>query len=237
LVTQINKCITMTYDILEKSEQKYVPQLAVILYESDIDNEYYLESHDIDAQGRLKPGVPLSMECISAIAANFTQNHTISPHGAIPSNMLYADNRLGHNKYVWYNPPQKRMMYFSKGLNIPNAYYHIPGIIYVAKGNSLNLYAFKGKEPEAELFKAPFFNTTDGAVCLGSAKIDYPDNPSYQDIIDYWEKKFWLTEFSHLGGSRNPTKNNLVTVTKKSEEVFDYEELLPIGLTLEYLLK
>jgi hypothetical protein len=58
----------------------------------------------------------------------------------------------------------------------------------------------------------------------------------------YWEKKFWLSEFSHLGGSTNPTKNNLVAVTKNMTGSFDYNELLPLKkdrktLTLKDILK
>ncbi|GAB6010437.1 PRTRC system protein B, partial [Dysgonomonas reticulitermitis] len=57
-----------------------------------------------------------------------------------------------------------------------------------------------------------------------------------------WEKKFWLSEFSHLGGDSNPTKNNLVTVTKNMTDSFDYSELIPFGkkgkiLTLNDLLQ
>jgi hypothetical protein len=55
--------------------------------------------------------------------------------------------------------------------------------------------------------------------------------------MGYWEKMFWLTEFTHLGGSHNPTKNNLVNVTKLSKERFDYEELIEMKVTLKNLLK
>ena len=26
---------------------------------------------------------------------------------------------------------------------------------------------------------------------------------TYEKLLQYWEKKFWLTEFSHLGGNGN----------------------------------
>lgn len=225
-----------SYNLLEASQRDFCPSLAIIVYESDEEESYYLESHDIE-DGKLGAGVPLSMECISDIAKSFSAEHSITPHGKIPGNLLYADDRIGHQRYVWYNPPCKQHMFFHKKLNIPDGIYCIPGIIYEAKESGLNLYAFEGDTPTEKLFKAPFFNTTDGRVCLGTTRIEYPSNPSYQDIMKYWENKFWLTEFTHLGGTNNPTRNNLVTVTKQSKETFNYDELLPMTITLNHLLR
>jgi hypothetical protein len=111
-------------------------------------------------------------------------------------------------------------------------------------GKHLNVYAFTDEKPEANsiLYKAPLFNVTGQKICLGNAKINFPDNPTFDDYIVYWEKKFWLSEFSHLGESINPTKSNLVTVTKNSVESFDYNQLIPFKeedktLTLKDLLK
>lgn len=225
-----------TSDLIEKSATSYQPSMAIVVYEGEGGVDYYLESHDI-TDGVMGAGVPLSTECISDIASSFSALQSITPHGAIPDRLLYADSREGRKKYIWYNPPCMRQMFFAKQLNIKDGTYSIPGIVYVARGHSLCLYAFKGEKPEKELFKAPFFNTTDGCVCLGNARIEYPGNPSYGDLISYWEKKFWLTEFTHLGGAQNPTKNNLVSVTKKSKEKFDEGELLPMGITLNDLFK
>ena len=62
---------------------------------------------------------------------------------------------------------------------------------------------------------------------------------SYENLLEYWEKKFWLTEFSHLGGGGNPTKSNLVLVTKAAKDKpFDLEELKPLrNLKLKDILK
>ena len=229
----------LTCEILEGTEKQYVPQMALVFYATgdDTGNEaYYVEAHAI-REGRPGAGAPLSKECISDIASSFSREHSVSPHGQIPPNLLYADSRPGHQKYIWYNPPGKRHMFFGKQLAIPNGEYHVPGIVYAASGGRLNVYAFKGVKPKDRLYKAPFFNTTDGSVCLGSSKMEYPQNPSFGDILDYWEKMFWLTEFTHLGGSHNPTKNNLVHVTKQSKESFDCEELIEMKITLKNLLK
>lgn len=226
----------MTDRILSDSETFYQPMMAMVVYGTK-KGTYYIESHEIDDKGRMGAGAPLSLDCITDMISTFSQEHSITPYGKMPSNMLYADNRIGFQKYIWYNPPEKRIMYFASKLNIPNQEYHIPGIIYVAMNGSLNLYAFKGNKPKDKLFKAPFFNTTSGSVCLGSANIEYPKNPTFDNLIEYWEKRFWLTEFTHLGGSTNPTRHNLVTITRKSKDGFNYDELIEMKTTLKELLR
>lgn len=229
----------MSYEtdrLLEKADDCYLPTMAIIVYESEEEENCYLESRDIDRNGKMGAGVPLSRECISELADSFSVEHSISPHGRIPDNLLYADNRLGHEKYSWYNPPQKRVMYFASKLNIPDGAYHVPGLLYVAHNNNLDLYAFKGSKPVKKLYKAPFFNTSNGSVCLGNSSLTYPSSPSYKDIMDYWEKKFWLTQFSHLGGNGNPTKTNLSIATRQWKDEFDYSELIPMTKTLQNIV-
>ncbi|MDH6310929.1 PRTRC genetic system protein B [Dysgonomonas sp. PFB1-18] len=224
-----------TYDYISYSEDVLVPRMALVVY-GTLHGYTYLESHSIDENGRMLSGVPLSEKCISELVGSFSQEQISMPHGRVPANLLYFDNRIGQTRYVWYEPPKKQMMYFTESLNIPDGEYYIPGILYVVSNEHLDVYAFKGDKPKDKLFHAPFFNTTQGSVCLGSATLDYPENPSYPDFIAYWEKKFWLTTFTHLGGSQNPTKHNLVSVIKKSKTKFDMDELIPSTKTLNQLL-
>lgn len=226
-----------THEILELSkDSSFTPFMAMVAYKNHRD-QVYIESHNINKKGQMLSGVPLSKACITELAGSFSEEQSVTPHGILPANMLYFDSRTGYRKYIWYNPPRRQMMFFHKKLNIANGQYHIPGIVYVAKGDSLDLYAFMGKKPKDKLYKAPFFNTTNGNVCLGNAKIEYPENPTFQDLINYWEKKFWLTEFTHLGGSMNPTKGNLIQVTKDSIKSFDQKQLIEMGITFKELLK
>ncbi len=123
------------------------------------------------------------------------------------------------------------MMFFKESLKIENAEYNLQGVIYEVGKERMNIYAYIDKKPtpETELYAAPFFNVTGASVCLGSAKIDKPSNLTYDKLLEYWEKKFWLTEFSHLGAGGNPTKSNLVLVTKAAKDApFDLEELKPL---------
>ncbi|MCC8153249.1 MAG: prokaryotic E2 ligase family D protein [Tannerellaceae bacterium] len=220
----------------DKFEKELKPYVALVGYQNSDDN--YFEIHPIEKTEEgytLGVGSPLTYECISEIASNFSAEFNITPHGAIPSTLLYFDNRIGLEKYVWYNPPCKRRMFFSKSLNIEDGEYCVPGIVYMVNGENLDVYAFKGKKPSNKLFNAPFFNVTNGSVCLGNAKVKYPENPSFADYIKYWEDKFWLTEFSHLGS--NPVKGNLVLVTKESKERFNERVLESANKTLKELIE
>lgn len=111
----------------------------------------------------------------------------------------------------------------------------------MAGGSSLSIYAYKDKKltEKTDLYAAPFFNVTGANVCLGSAKIDKPRDLTYKNLLEYWEKKFWLTEFSHLGGGGNPTRSNLVLVTKAAKDkLFNLDELKPLNnLKLKDILK
>lgn len=210
------------------------PMAALIAYTCEDEyrhNEYYLECRKIDNRSLMGAGKPVSQKFIRTLADGFYGEASSTPHGMLPARMLYSDTRKGNEKYVWYSPPEKKVMYFKTGLNIKNGEYCIPVLIWLVKNDALCLFAYMSKRvtPVTRLYAAPFFNVspTDGHVCLGNAKLNVPENPSYQNLITYWEDLFFLSEFSHILGS-NPTVNNLVLVIKKSINEFDYDELVPI---------
>ena len=207
------------------------PRAALIAYSTDGGDTYFLEVRSIDNEGAMSEGRPVTVDFINELIKGYSERHSSTPHGRIPTNMLWSDTRKGYEKYIWYNPPQKRMMFFKESLHIENAEYNLPGVIYEVRDERMNIYAYIDKElkPETELYAAPFFNVTGSSVCLGSAKIDKPTEITYDKLLEYWEKKFWLTEFSHLGGNGNPTKSNLVLVTKAAKDApFKIEELKPL---------
>lgn len=223
-----------------------VPRAALIAYSAEemphIGNRrYFLELREIDSRGNMAEGKPVTVEFMNELVRNYSETHGSTPYGRLPSNLLYADSRKGSEKYIWYNPPGKRRMYFVSDLEIENAEYNLPGIIYEARDTRLDVYAYKGERPGEEtlLYAAPLFNVTGSSVCLGSARIEKPKDLTYGRLLEYWEKKFWLTEFSHLGSRGNPTKSNLVLVTKAAKDKpFDLEELKPLNnLKLKDILK
>lgn len=219
------------------------PRAALIAYSCvEYGKEtYHLELREIDDRGVMGEARPVTYEFMNELTHGYVAEHNGVPYGTIPPNMLYADNRYGHMRYIWYNEPRKHMMYFRQSLGIENGEYLMPGIIYEAVGASLNVYAYKGSEPptqNTELYAAPFFNVTRERVCLGSANAKKKMNLSYEELCDYWERVFWLSEFSHLGSAGNPTKSNLVTVTKAAKSApFDENELKPLNIELKSIMK
>jgi len=103
----------------------------------------------------------------------------------------------------------------------------------------MDIHAFKGTIPEerTELYLAPFFNVTGADVCLGNSSLKKPQDMDFHEFQEYWEKRFWMSEFSHLGGGRNPTRSNLVSVTEHvRNNPFDYSELQQSGKKLKDIL-
>lgn len=224
--------------LTEEIKSRMQPQAALIAYQNE--NDYFLEFREIDDNGRMREAVPVTYEFMNGLVSGFSESRSGTPFGAVPANMLYCDNRRGSERYVWHEPPRKRVMFFQKELSIESGEYHVPGVIYAVHGERLSIYAFKDKKltEKSELYAAPFFNVSGANVCLGLAKLDKPSDPTFRQLLDYWEKKFWLTEFTHLGFNGNPTKNNLVLVTKQAKDKsFDLSELVPLNLKLKDILK
>lgn len=196
------------------------PQLAIVVYESSMAPNYYLESHDINPDGSLSAGRPLLQETIQDMVDLFfeeRQNRS-KVTGIIPENLL-SFNLLPGGKYkmVWYRPMEERVIHFAAALKIPIAKVWVPAMVYVVERN-LSVFAINGNERPGEstqLFHAPFHNVYDnGEVCLGNAKVKKPINPTYSDLMKYWEDLFWLSEFTHLNGD-NKTKSDMNVVWRK----------------------
>ena len=76
----------------------------------------------------------------------------------------------------------------------------------------------------------PFFNVTGSSVCLGSSSLVKATESDFPFPAGILGKRFWLTEFSHLGGNVNPTVSNLVIVTENiRNNPFDMNELKPMN--------
>ena len=228
-------------ELTRKIKTPLNPKAALIAYASENDRNFFLEIREIDDRGNMTEGRPVTLEFMNELVRNYSETYSGTPYGRLPSNLLYADTRKGSEEYIWYNPPGKRMMYFVENLGIENAEYNLPGIIYQAKETQLDVYAYKDNRPDMEtvLYAAPLFNVTGSSVCLGNARIDLPKDLTYEKLLQYWERKFWLTEFSHLGGNGNPTKSNLVLVTKAARDRdFNLDELKQLNnMKLKDILK
>ena len=219
------------------------PRAVLVAYECETAGysipRSYLELRPVNEKGRMGAGIPVTYEFMNSLVESYTESMSGIPHGRIPGNMLLCDSRKGRERYIWYNPPQKRKMYFQDGLHITNGTFNVPGVIYVVERECMDIHAFKGTIPEerTELYLAPFFNVTGADVCLGSSSLKKPQDMDFLKFQEYWEKRFWMSEFSHLGGGRNPTRSNLVSVTEHvRNNPFDYSELQQSGKKLKDIL-
>lgn len=225
----------------------YNPSAMLVVYKNGNDHTY-LEVRPIDKKGVPGAAKPVSQGFVSDMLQHFSSSVALTPHGPVPSNMLYADTRPGQERYIWWEGPKNRMQYFTKSLGLEDGMYPMPGVIYCVNGSSLHVYAFAGRKPgrNATLLEGPFFNVSRGSVCLGSAKTDKPSDLTWEALQQYWQKLFWGSVNVHLG--TNPIREskdipgggNLVLVLKDclGKDSFDTNILKPIrGLTLSNLLK
>jgi PRTRC genetic system protein B len=235
-------------------KRQIVPLATLVVYEQEeillnklpyekSSKEYYLETRPVRDDGTLGPAKPVSREFIKSLVMAFRAEGETIPHGRLPGTLLYADSRMGLEKYVWWNPPCKRGMFFTKDIPMKDGDYNVPGTIYMVKDGRLSVFCFAGKKPrpETHLLYGPFYNYyKNGDICLGNAKdnVQKPADPSWEDILAYWEKLFWGSENAHI--IHNPMEKgyNLNTVLKGAMNApFPTETLQKTGKTLKSLLE
>lgn len=204
--------------------REFVPQLAIMVYESG-DRNYYLESHNIDKKGQILEGKPLQQDTIQEIVDVFfdEQQNRSKIEGLIPENLLcYSPLPGGNYKMIWYRPAEVRFLHFSEALHLKSGKAWVPALLYVVNRKAFNVYALPGDERPSEttkLLRAPFHNVSDsGSVCLGTAQVKKPTDKTFSSTMKYWEDLFWLSEFSHLNGAGNPTKTNVNMLWKNLVE-------------------
>lgn len=225
---------------------KSYPKAVMTIYETFNESEYkqqtgyYVEVREINEMGLASEAKPASIALMRDIAKTFNENYSPSPFGTIPPTLLFADSTIGHERYVWYNPPQKRMMYFVESLKMEDKEYNMPGFIYEVYNNNLRVFSFKGKKPTeaTEILSAPAFNTSgNGDVCTGTAMKARPAKCTWEKLMLHWENIFWNSLNSHLG-STNPVEGNLTTILKEcSDKPFNCSVLKKQNKTLKQLLE
>jgi len=191
---------------------KFRPVQLVTVYQND-NKEYYLESSEI-SNGKVGQASPLTEEVLSDIVKYFTSirqdEDTIK--GNIPDNVIFCDWSVENKVLAWYNKPMTRGMYFTSDLHIPSGTANQPTVLYIVRNKDMYVFVVKTSKVglKSPLFIAPYHNCcTSGSVCLGSASVRKPAKPTFMNIMEYWEKKFWNSEFSHLNGDDKLCKVNI----------------------------
>lgn len=229
----------MEQNVTDQINMVYTPKAALIVYVNDKPNpyssesKYYLETRPVKGDGSLGCAKPVSRKFIRQMVQTFRSEGERLPHGPLPANLLYANPALGRECYVWWNPPRKRKMYFTSNIPMTETEYNVPGTIYRVQGGALEVYCFKGRRPKPNdpLLYGPFYNYYNhGGICLGSAKLAWPANITWQDVIDHWERIFWDSENSHMMYNPCTEGHNLNLVLKDAiDKPFDISLLRSAG--------
>lgn len=227
----------------EKLEQRFIPKAVLIVFRSsknNYDNDYYLETRPVKEDGTLGVAKPASTELLRGIAESYMLSNSLRPHGAIPANLLFADSTTGREKYIWWTPPGKRFLQFSKGTGMKDGIYNMPGCVYMMKDQNLYVWAFKGKKPDRRknLLFGPFYNYYEsGRICLGNARTKWPEDLTWTALEQYWEKLFWESDNSHMIINPMAKGANLNTAIKEAEnKPFDTDSLNETKITIEDLI-
>jgi len=118
---------------------------------------------------------------------------------------------------------------------IKNSVYPVPALVWsynLKDTHELRVHAYtEWKGRETKLFKAPFFNTSDNGVCMGTAgrqqliKIDSNDIEAIMHNVEY---AFYHTSFTHGSGDVTVTPLQKLYPTLLGKTEFPIEELIAI---------
>ncbi len=239
----------MSANITDMINSRYVPTMALVLYEEESKpgvlnhhgdaaaGQKYFESHQIDKDGRMLEGRPLHAETLAGIAQIYNE-HTepetfddLFPECLLSFEPAWFSREF---KLLWWRPAGKQYLHFATELCIPSGEAPVPAMLFWVTKNRLHVFALGSDErptSSALLFNAPFYNVNSKAeVCLGSAKTAKAKR-SYQSQIDYWETLFWKSKFTQLQNQKI-VKGNLNLIWKGLLEGTSVEKWADLDILL-----
>ncbi|WP_278353986.1 PRTRC system protein B [Chryseobacterium gleum] len=235
-------------DITDSFGTLYHPKSALVLYVTEGNNaQSYVENFDIDSNGNMINAHPLTVREAQRLSATLNiqtkkDKDFLKSNGIISTNVLFID-ASENGKVIWYTKSQKRQLYFTERLSIPNGRAHIPPLLWCANKRGIRIFALDtNRRPteETQLLYAPFLNVYEsGNVCMGSVDINIKNSASLEEFMEEWENYFFNSYFSHLVNNHNPIKGNCVNLWKNqilNKEAFPIDVLLTSNLTLKNLL-
>ncbi len=213
----------MNNNITDTLGNMYYPFSALVVYKTkSVDKETYVEHFDMDVNGNAINAHPLTVREAQVLSKSLNtkelkNNACFVPKGILPTTILKV-NPSDNGHVIWYTKPQKRRLFFTEKLEIPNGVAPLPGLIFKATKNQLSVYALKGtRRPtlKTKLYYAPFFNVYEsGCICMGTVDIKVAKSESLEEFTHLWEELFFNSYFSHLLDDYNPIKENIVSFWK-----------------------
>ena len=235
-------------DLTHEFENFFYPKSALVFYQNDKRGvETYVEYFDMDKDGNPINAHPLTVREADRLAkALKTQTeqkeHFLRTSGILDTNVLYLDAQKG--KAMWFTKAQRRELFFTQKLGIPNGTASIPPMLWVADRQSLSVFALgRNRRPtkDTKLYYAPFFNIyASGDVCMGTVDIQVKQTNCLEAFIHAWETYFFGSYFSHLMEKHNPIEGNCVLLWESlvnTNKDFPMEVLKPSNNSLKNLIK
>jgi len=185
---------------LHNAGDSYSLSAAVLIYTNPHRGHAFATKHDIEVDGgrpMVRPGTPFNEGDYRSLVK------ALAP--AEQPGLQWHDQRVlakGLGRVVWWTPPQKRAMFFSKSSHDAGTFdgrgvCPCPGLVFTTIDNALYVFAIRGTNAptrETELCQAPFFNVwSRGQVCVGNAQV--PQDK--RDDLDAWERMFFGSHFTH----------------------------------------
>lgn len=232
---------------------------AVLLYQKKQTHSYFSASsssgpesiatvhHISQVAGRptIGPGRPMTEGDYSAMVKVMKPSE--QPQVAWQDTSILAK---GLGRLIWWTPPMKRAMFFQKSSHFGKKSFEgqamcaVPGMVWMAEGSDLYVYAFRGKErpdQSTKLCQAPLFNVwSKGKVCHGNAIAPQGEKKGDPKA---WEKFPFGSHFTHPNFSE---ANRLVKgkdphefwkrMLKASPEAFQEKHLVDLSLTVSDLV-
>lgn len=233
-------------NITRQLQDIYLPQKALLLYDHQLEDRYYMEAYDMDSNGTPINARPLTIEEAADIATllqtSSENNAFLRLTGLLPAHIIYMD-AAARGCVLWHTPPRKVPLFFKKELSIPCGKAWIPGLLWKADKKDLYIYALSGKTRphlKTPLFHAPFFNVYEnGRVCMGTVDTDIASNLSLEAFMKAWEHYFFNSYFSHVLGGAAPVEGNIIQLWQQQVTTgcrFPQDRLKRHSLTLKKLL-
>jgi len=232
-------------NITRSLQDIYQPAKALLLYEHQLEDSWYMEAYDMDEQGSPINARPLTIEEATNIAtllqAGTESNRFLRLIGLLPANVLYMD--VSRGCVLWHTPPRKVPLFFAKKLSIPCGEAWVPALLWKADKEDLYVYALpNGKRPSGKtpLYHAPFFNVyEDGRVCMGTVDTEITASFSLEAFMKAWEGYFFNSYFSHVIGGAAPVQGNIIQLWQEqigTGRRFPQDRLKKHSLTLKKVL-
>ena len=91
-----------TNELTRTLKTQLIPKAALIAYASEDDKNFFLEIRDINDRGNMAEGRPITQEFMNELVKGYSERHSSTPYGKVPSNLIYCDSPKGSERYVWY---------------------------------------------------------------------------------------------------------------------------------------